>query len=82
MMKVIDTGAEIMDIGVEKEKDLDLERDHITSQVQGRKKKTTDIEMAQKDLERSTTIPLTSTGNPENMRIDEGRIPHTDENDT
>lgn len=82
MMKVIDMGAEIMDIGVEKGKDPSLERDPIISQVQGRKKTTTDTEMAQRDSERSTTITLTSTGNQENMRIDEGSIPHTDENNT
>lgn len=82
MMKTTDTGAKIMDITVEKEKDQNPEREPIIIQVQERRNKTTDTEMVQRNTERSTTVILTSTENPERTRTDEGRIPHTDENNT
>jgi len=80
MMKITDTGAKIMDIAAEKEKDQNLVREPRIIQVRERRNKKTDTEMVQRNTERSTADILTSTEKPERMRTDEGRIPHTDEN--
>lgn len=81
MMNITDTGAEITDIAAEKEKDQNPEREPII-QVQEKRNKMSDTEMVQRNTERNTAVILTSTENQERTRTDEGRIPHTDENNS